>query len=226
LVVRHSRRLALLTSLVCLTACADADQPLAAVVGDWFTCLDPQCSQIGGVGNRFTPAGEFVGLYPEGQVLGAQARYCVTSNPGLIYGYTWDEHELRVMDGETLLKRYSFIVEDGRAEVVNLDSGNAISMLRVTPTRTNGPCRLREPWICPKFDKRDPKPGACVMTWVCDGGTKEVSCDASGCSCEADGVAGKSFSQAGACALGLPQLAQLYAAVNAGCGWKLSLLPF
>lgn len=221
------RPAALVAVLVgCVSACGSGDEPASAIVGDWFTCLDLQCSQVGGVGNRFTPAGGFIALYPRGQVVGPQDRYCVTSNPGLIYSYTWDGQELRIVDGGTLLKRYTFSIDGEQAQVINRDSGNMLSMQRLASPRESGPCSDRAPWICPKFDKQDTAAGSCSMTWVCDGGTYEVTCDASSCACKTGGAAGKSFPQAGVCALGVAQLGQLYGAVNSGCGWQLSLLPF
>lgn len=227
-----SRRAASTLVAVCLSvglsACGPGDEPASAIVGDWFTCLDLQCSQLGGVGNRFTASGDFIALYPKGQLLGPQDRYCATSNAELIYRYTWDEQALRIEDNDgALLTRYTFVVEGEQARVINQDSGNMLDMRRLASPRESGPCSQRVPWICPKFDKREPAAGSCSLTWVCDRGTYEVSCEASGsCACAAGGAAGKSFPQAGTCAMGVAQLGQLYTAVNSGCGWQLSLLPF
>lgn len=217
-------RAACLCLLVWLAACGEPAQP--AIVGDWFGCLDPQCAQIGGVGRRFAADGAFIALYPTAQVLTPGGRYCAISNPGLIYRYTWDGRQLEIREDESVRKRYDFDVAGARASVIDRDSGATSSMKRLQAPRQSGPCRERTPWVCPVFAMRD-EGSECRVSWTCDGGAHEIRCAAGGsCTCRAGGATGRSFSEAGLCALGAAGLSELYARVNAGCGWQLSLLPF
>jgi hypothetical protein len=198
-----------------------------AIVGDWFRCLEPDCSEVGEIGNRFGADGSFVSLYPVKLVLGPDDGYCRTSNPELIYRYAWDGQRLEIKDGQTILNSYSFTVEGDRdrdrdrADVDKAEWKEPRTMLRVSPPRERGPCSARTPWICPKFDQQATSAGSCKMRWVCDGGAHEVSCTASACTCGP--TSGKSFKAAGACAMAL---GALYTAVNAGCGWSLALMPY
>lgn len=220
-------RNALIPAVLLLVACGETGVP--AIVGDWFRCLDPDpgdgggvCSEIGLKGSRFTAEGGFIGLFPEKSPMVSGDGYCHTSNPDLIYSYSWDGAQLVIKDGESLLNRYDEYTIDGDLTTAVTLLGEKITLKRVDTGRDRGPCSSWSPWVCPKYESQLPSDG-CSIDWVCDNGTFRVECDKKSsytCRCLEEGIAKGTFTSADLCQVLPPSQIE---PINTACGWKLSI---
>jgi len=76
----------------------DADVPETehSIVGDWFACEDPDCTEISDDGTRLNPDGTWVSLNAPGGRPEADGRYCVELRDER-GEYTWDSAKLTLL---------------------------------------------------------------------------------------------------------------------------------
>jgi hypothetical protein len=155
----------------------DAGEPPEPPVGDWFLCLDHQCSVISYNGWRFESDNTVKWLYGVPPSLEAEENYCYTKTEQLNLTYTYSGNTLQLTHNWNA-QQLTYLA-DFKGDIgswTEMGTTKKVQLRRVWPPRTSGPCANRSPWICPKKKLTDFPGTSCSWTWHCDNGSYTLDC--------------------------------------------------
>jgi hypothetical protein len=157
---------------------SDTSKPPEPPIGDWFLCLNSQCSIISYNGWRFETDGTTRWTYGEPPTLEGGETYCYTERQELNLTYTYSKDTLQMTHNwNSYQSTYTIEFKGDLASVTEKGDTKTIHWRRVWPARASSPCASRSPWICPRqrFETGFRGTG-CRWSWECDNGSFALEC--------------------------------------------------